>query len=425
MFRFAFPIAPRSRRLLVGLAAVCALGVLSSSRPAPGAAAPLQHKTRANPLTVANSSAATATRSGNGILGLGGRLNNFAGLSRYSLVIGDSADAHALTNLPGRSLTYFSGTDVNTGWSTGVPYKEALANGWLLKDAAGQLLVNQGYASNYIGDVGSPSYQHAWVSHVLAYLAAHRGIKGVFVDDVLFDLKPLAGTEAAKYPTQAAWAAAQRSFVAAIGTALRAKGYYVLVNADGYVPGSDGSDNGSNTVTWWKQLGPYVSGLMNEGYQQLPDGTDALRTSGSASWTQNWDGWQRLVQTAQAMHKDFVGITYGASNDTRTMTYGKASFMLAWNGGTSAFIYSTRNGVDPANGAWTMGIGRPVASAHRVGSGWMRSYSNGLVLVNPSPSGSQTFQLGGEYVTESGATVSSLTLSGTDAAILRAPKKRH
>ena len=143
-----------------------------------------------------------------------------------------------LGGLPGTSLAYFSGTDVNTQWSTGVPYSEASANGWLLKDSSGNLLVNQGIPGNdYVGDVGNSGYQQAWISNVLAYLAANPGVKGVFIDDVLYDLAPLTGAEAAEYPTQQAWAQAQLSFIEAVGTALRAKGYYVAVNADGYVPG--------------------------------------------------------------------------------------------------------------------------------------------------------------------------------------------
>src|SRR5581483_6534586 len=162
------------------------------------------------------------------------------------------------------------------------------------------------------------------------------------IDDVLRDLLPLAGSEAAKYPTQQAWAAAQLSFVRAVGTGLRAHGYYVLVNASGYIPGDKASDDGSSTSAWWRQLAPYVSGLLNEYYQQLPDGSETPRTTGDA-WSQNWDGWQRLIETAQSLGKDFVGVAYGSSDDTHRMSYGKASFLLDWNGGGGAFIYEPDN----------------------------------------------------------------------------------
>ena len=288
------------------------------------------------------------------------------------------------------SLVYFAGTDVNTQWSTGVPYSEAEANGWLLRDASGNLLVNQAYSDDYVGDVGNPAYQQAWISNVLGYLAANPGIKGVFIDDVLYDLTPLTGEEAAKYPTQQAWAQAMLSFVQAVGTALRAKGYYVLVNASGYVPGDPNSDDGANTVTWWQQLGPYVNGLMNEFYDETSDGNNTLRTTGS-SWTQNWNGWQQLIQTAQGMGDDFVGVTYGPPGDTQAMSYGKASFLLDWDGTGGAFIYNStgggtnsNDGRDPlASAVASDSVGRPLAAAQQVGIGWIRRYSRGIVVVNP------------------------------------------
>jgi hypothetical protein len=210
-----------------------------------------------------SASATSGVTGGVGLYELGGALSSVADPSAYSYVIGDSSVSGQLASLPGTSLAYFAGTDVNTEWSTGVPYSQAAANGWLLRDASGNLLVNQAYAGDYVGDVGNPAYQQAWISNVLGYLAANPGIKGVFIDDVLYDLTPLAGEEAAKYPTQQSWAQATLSFVQAVGTALRAKGYYVLVNASGYVPGDSNSDDGTNTITWWQELGPYVNGLMN------------------------------------------------------------------------------------------------------------------------------------------------------------------
>ena len=58
-----------------------------------------------------------------------------------------------------KSLVYMSGTSVQTAWSTGVPYSEALANGWLLKDSAGNYLRMPSGA--YVGDVGIPATSSA------------------------------------------------------------------------------------------------------------------------------------------------------------------------------------------------------------------------------------------------------------------------
>jgi len=355
---------------------------------------------------------------GTGLVRTASSLAAVAGQGRYSLLIVTTSEATFAAREPGRSLVYFSGTDVNTRWDAGVPYRLAAARGWLLRGAGGGLLVNKGYPDNFVGDVGEPAYQRAWLRNVLRFLRLH-GDDGVFIDDVLRDLLPLAAEEAAKYPTQRAWAAAQLSFLAAVGPALRAHGYYVLVNASGYIPGDQASDDGSSTAAWWRQLAPYVSGLADEYYQQVSDGSDTLRSSGGA-WNQNWDGWQRLVATAQSLGKDFVGLAYGSSSDTERMSYGKASFLLDWNGGGGAFIYEPQDhDANPWNPAWTTNIGLPAAPKKRVGNGWLRRYSAGLTLLNPSPAQPQTFQLGGSYLTPDGQTVTQITLPPTSGLILR------
>ncbi|HLI56922.1 MAG TPA: hypothetical protein VKY26_07775, partial [Actinomycetota bacterium] len=137
---------------------------------------------------IGGAGASSTTVGGIGLYSLGGALSNVADPNAYSVVVAGSAEYNELAGLPGTSLAYFSGTDVNTDWSTGVPYSQAAANGWLLTDGSGNLLVNQGYPNNYVGDVGSSAYQQAWISNVLSYLGAHPGIKGVFIDDVLYDL---------------------------------------------------------------------------------------------------------------------------------------------------------------------------------------------------------------------------------------------
>lgn len=361
------------------------------------------------------------TVAGTGLLRTGVPLSRAPGESRAALLIVSRADASRAAREPGRSLVYFSGTDVNTRWNAGVPYAQARRNGWLLRNTSGGLLVNRSYPSNYVGDVGSPQYQQAWISNVSRFLKAH-GDDGVFIDDVLADLEPLAGVEAAAYPTQQAWAAAQLSFVRAVGTALRARGYYVLVSASGYVPGNLGSDTGATTASWWRQLNPYVSGLMQEYYGETPDGSNRLRSDGAA-WTENWNGWQRLVRIAQANGRDFVGLTYGPPGDTRTMQYGKASFLLDWNGRGGAFVYQPTTGGDPWNAAWTQSLGRPTGRKRAVGSGWLRRYRGGVVLLNPSPSSSQRFVLHGRYASPRGGVVTSVTLQPTTGLILRAVKR--
>ena len=356
------------------------------------------------------------TVAGTGLLRTGAPLTTL-GQRRAALLIVSVAEASAAARAPGRSLVYFSGTDVSTRWNTGVPYAQAKRNGWLLKGTSGKLLVNRNYPSNYVGDVGNTAYQRAWAGNVIQFLKAH-GDDGVMIDDVIADLTPLAGAEAAAYPTQRAWAAAQLSFIRTVGRALRAHGYYVLASAAGYVPGDPGDNTGATTVSWWRQLNPYVSGLMNEYYGETPDGSNRLRSNGPA-WTQNWAGWQQLIRVAQSRGHDFVGVTYGVPGDTRAMTYGKASFLLDWNGRGGAFVYEPTNHQNPWNGAWTQNLGKPVGRKRAVGAGWLRRYRHGVVLLNPSPSAAQSFSLRRRYVAAGGQVVTTVTLPPTTGLILR------
>jgi hypothetical protein len=342
-----------------------------------------------------------------------------SGYRSYSALIVGLALARKAAREPGRSLVYFSGTDVNTRWNAGVPYTKARRRGWLLKDRAGNLLINRHYPANYIGDVGNPAYQRAWLEGVSRILRNNRD-DGIFIDDVLYDLEPLAGTEAAKYPTQQQWAAATLSFVKAVGNALRSEGYYVALNASGYVRGDSNSNNGTNTVVWWKELGPHVNGLMNESYVEASDGADQLRTTGTA-WYQQWDAWQRLIGIAQSMDDDFFGLSYGSHGDARRMSYGKASFLLDWNGGGGAFLYQPSDEQDPWNGAWTRDIGRPAGAKRRAGVAWLRRYSGGIALVNPDASRAQRIDLGRKYLSPVGAPVAQVTLAPTTGLILSLP----
>src|SRR5581483_6786292 len=137
----------------------------------------------------ANGSSA-APLPGIGLVSLGGHLSGIANPGLYGTVMADSSEASTLAGLPGRSLAYFAGTDVNANWSTGVAYSQASVNDWLLTDCAGNLLTNRGYPSDYVGDVGSTAYQQAWISNVLGYLGASPGLDGIVIDDVLADLTP-------------------------------------------------------------------------------------------------------------------------------------------------------------------------------------------------------------------------------------------
>jgi hypothetical protein len=370
---------------------------------------------------------------GIGLIKLGGPLGSSSRLTRYSVVIVGQASAHRAARLPGRSLLYACGVNIpDATWSgtCGVSWTTAVANNWLLKDANGNY-VPYGDGYSYLADVGNRSYQRAWISALTSILASTPGIDGVMVDNVTGALI----APSVEYPDDASYRAAMKSFVDAVGRGLRAKGRYVAVNASMY----DGTTanwrslygntcDGSQTLWWFQQLAPDVNGFVNENWEMNWDSSGSIRLSGT-SCDQNWDGWQRLVGAVQRMGKDFIPLTSGSADATglSKSTFLKASFLLDYNGGTSAFIYSagglgsysTQVADSVGDAAWKLDIGQPVGQKYRVGVGWRRDFARGTVIIDPSPSMSQRFTLRRMYVVPGGASATKVTLAPGTALILR------
>jgi hypothetical protein len=334
---------------------------------------------------------------GIGIIQLGGRLSEASHLRSYSYVLIGASDFARTPSLPGTVLYYTSGFTVAQAYSNGVPYSEARAKGWLLTDAGGHLLVQDsaldaGYP-DYVGDVGDPAYERAFLKDVLAVLRRHRSIDGIEIDNVLADPSYFVTCKCfpKKYSGLAAWQNATIRFIAFVGSALKSRGYYVLANASGYVA-SPHRDDAAVTASWWKALAPHLSGLMDEFWMQSSNNLDLLMNDSRTTSNGYWSKWLSLMNVAQSRGVDFIGVTYGSRTQLGTMRFSKGSFLLGWNGRGGALIYNTdqSGGGDPWNPAWTADLGRPVGARFRLASSgpdvWARRYSKGTVIVNPSTS---------------------------------------
>ncbi len=355
-----------------------------------------------------------------GVLRLGDSYRLAAGYSRYNYLIVGYGDVGAASVRSAKSLIYKGAADVTESPSadpgrgmSGVSRKEAAAQGWLLKDGSGKVV--QVGPNDWLGDVGSPGFQARWAKNVSGYLLTHH-LDGVFIDNVVCSATGLShGLVPAKYPTDAAWADAQAAFIAYVGHALRAKGLYVAANAY-----CGGPDNGSGNDAWWARLAPSVSALMVEDFEQNPNDESQLYFNApAASWLGNWRGKLNAIRVAQRMGRDAFALTWGDRADTAKMTFTRASFLLVWNGKGGAFIYNTRDGSDPWNPAWTMSIGVPLSPMKQVGSAFVRTYSGGYVVVNPSQS-QATLNIPAGLKTLSGAPAgSSVSLAPVSAVIFR------
>jgi hypothetical protein len=273
---------------------------------------------------------------------------------------------------------------------------------WFLADTTGARM-EWPYSGHWWMDVGSPSYQRAWLEQVEDELEV-RGWDGVVIDNAMADPSHYtAGRTIAKYPTASAYQAATRSFLAGIGPALKSAGFLVIPNISDPTP------------SLWSSWISLTSGGTFEHW---------TKWSGAASGTGYIDGksWlmhAELFTATQGQGKIFIANTGSSSNtDVRTMRYSRASFLLWWNGGASALVYNVCN-QDPWASEWTADIGAPAGSAYQVGTSWRREFSGGTVVVNPLKTSSATVSLGRPYLTPDGTTVTSVTLAPTSGLVLR------
>jgi hypothetical protein len=214
------------------------------------------------------------------------------------------------------------------------------------------------------------------------------------------------------------------AFIATVGRALRARGWYVAVNAgmnDAGARAVAGETTDAQYIWWYRQIAPYVSAISTERWQEYWGSSGApVRTSG-ADWNQQWEGWERLPSVVASMGKDFYAITEGALTDTAKAAYLRASFLLALKPGRGTFFYTDdyAGKGDPWRLMTTPEIGRPLGPRRRIGVGFKRTFTKGTAVVNPSPSESQTFAFQRRYAMPDGTTTRSITLPPASGLVLR------
>lgn len=277
---------------------------------------------------------------------------------------------------------------------------------WLLRDAAGARLTSGGYPWLSLADVGSRSYQDAWAANVIAEAKA-EGWDGVFLDDVNSTLKyHLEPSRVAKYPSEAAWAAATRSMIATVGPRLRRAGFLAIANICCT----------REHLGVWKDWLRFLSGGMDETFAKW-----GRNASEGYIWDWGASGWKAQldeVAEAESQQKYFLGVSQSGAADPRAARYGLATMLLAANGRstfTMASDYTNENWFPEYEAAGRLGA--PAGDYRRVGVAYRRDFVGGVVLVNPGQA-AVTVDLGGSYALPDGTAVSSLALEPTSGALL-------
>jgi hypothetical protein len=283
---------------------------------------------------------------------------------------------------------------------------------WFLKDASGSRIEFCDYSSTWLMDVGNPDYQRAWLQNTVAD-AKKYGFDGVMLDDVVESMdNHLCGKGIAKYPTDADWARATSSFMAAVGPGLKSQGLLAFPNVTI-------KDYWTSTgLAHWDTWLSYSSGAVQEYYTKWSKSSSSWFTD-DGGWHNDWSYRQAYLRRTQAAGKPYIGITYGPKSDAHSQRYARGSFLLDWDGGPSSLIYepSDPEAQDPYNSIWTTSLGAPLGSRYQAGVAWRRNYAGGTVVVNPS-TGPVTVSLGGTFAQSDGTLVSSVTVPSADAAVL-------
>jgi Hypothetical glycosyl hydrolase family 15 len=283
---------------------------------------------------------------------------------------------------------------------------------WFTLDEAGARIEWDPWPDHWQMDIGSPAYQDAWAANVISELKA-RGWDGVTIDNANVDQSVYVGErQMREYPTQPSYQAATRSFLARVGPRIRAAGLLVLPNIQAH-PVLAGP-------RVWADWTRFTSGGTREYWMKWGTGYEGHFSD------RGWDDLQKVFETVQRARKIFLTSTTAPNDDVRSMRWGRASFLLSWNGGPSAFAFDSGKAVDPWSPEWTIDVGRPLGRRQRVGNVWKRRYTDGVVLANVSKSASQRVRLGRSYVHPSGRRVTTVTLRPTTGLILQERRRsRH
>jgi hypothetical protein len=253
----------------------------------------------------------------------------------------------------------------------GVSYEEAQSThpDWFLHNTHGQRFTLRHYPYLWAMDIGNPGYQQRWAENVIADVKA-QGWDGVFIDNVNPTMRYYANVASvAKYPTDAAYATATQSALAAITPRLQATHMVVFANFGSW-------SQYSTTITPWLK---YVDGAMQENFVKFGATAGAGYTD-DIEWTRQLN---ELKET-QRLGKVFLAVTHSASTDAAAALYGWASVLLGAEGRAdyemaNTYAYETwfpEYNYDlgkVSGGEWPNPNG-----VHR------RAFANGLVLVNPT-----------------------------------------
>jgi len=269
--------------------------------------------------------------------------------------------------------------------ATGVTYAEAAAvhPGWLLRDRAGQPIQCRGYPYLWAMNIGNAGFQQTWATEVTRELRT-QGWDGVFIDNVNPTIRYYHDpADVARYPTDAAYAAATTAALAYIAPRIHAAGKLVMANIGSW-------PNYAQTGMRWLR---YLDGAMDERFVKYLDAPGRGYRS-----TAEWRTELQILRQTERDGRWFIGITESGSGDAAAARYGWATMLL---GAGRRAVFALQNDAEYGVETWfpdyEAPLGRPLGPPSSGPSGvYRRRFAGGLALVNPTAA-AHTVTLGGRY----------------------------
>lgn len=272
-----------------------------------------------------------------------------------------------------------------------------------------------GYSGHWHTDVGSSGYKERWADNVLEDLRKSPVWNGVFIDNMMADIKAYVpgGVFPDQYAANPAAQDAYARFMDYVGPRLKTAGFGTMGNNNGARLHPGLRDKYTNAATggydeFWTTFGGNVSSPNNLPlYDNV--GWEAQIAEAELLSTQNKQG----IFTVQT--------SGGVCTECRM--YGYASYLLIADG-KQAY---TEGNVDSVSGDWLSSspiyawqMGAATSSRTQVQTNlFQRTYDKGLVLVNASNTADRTVVLPKPYLDESGKKVMSVTVDALRGRILR------
>ena len=278
---------------------------------------------------------------------------------------------------------------------------------WFIHDAATGSRIWDPTVNGFLMNIGNAGFRAHWIAYVASNLNSYPGLTGIFIDNTIGSMNPNwipwvdytgGGTPVFTSSDLNNWHSNAVSLLGQIKAAF--PNYTIIINTDGI----------------YSDYGAQVDGVMIEGFVHATYQT-ADDTSNNAI---NQINYFSSITSSGKIAWYCSGTSSGTTSQVNNIVeYCLCGALISNNNPKSVFSFNNWFSFDGSYGYYPImdtNIGSPTDAYYQSQNIYMRDYTGGLVLFNPSAN-SYTINLAQNYILN-GATVSSVTISPYSGEIL-------